>query len=67
MSSVYWKGCVEGAGGMPSWPAATCWFWPWSAFTTSVVVSERSQRGTARRRSAFTRARISGTENGFTT
>ncbi len=42
MSTVYWNGCASGDGGMPSWPAATCWFWPLSALMTSCVVSERA-------------------------
>jgi hypothetical protein len=42
MSSVYWNACVFGAGGIPSWPAVTCWFWPLSALTTSSLVSERA-------------------------
>ena len=41
-SIVYWKSWPLGAGGWPTWPAATCTFCSRRASTTSWVVSRRA-------------------------
>ena len=35
ISTVYWKFWLDGAGGTPIWPAATCWFCCLMTLTTS--------------------------------
>ena len=40
--TVYWKSWPAGAGGVPTWPAVTCWLCCWIALITSCGVSPRA-------------------------
>ena len=40
--SVIWKAWPGGVGGVPIWPAVTCWLCCWIACTTSCGISPRA-------------------------